>query len=168
MHRPGLLLVDDAAAERVDQWATEGAALFRRLIGESRVRFVCPIPEPDRAALAVELGLKCAETWWHRDLVERPSEFQNDESLQVPGARGRLIPAPPVYAPGGPVLLVTEFHDRRALAELEQDAANHGAAVSVVMQAPEDGGREELLLTIGYLRTCDFYEGTLRTVHQDR
>jgi hypothetical protein len=168
MNRPGLLLVDDAAAERADQWATEGAALLRRLVGESRVRFVCPVPEPDRTALAVELGLRRAETWWHRDLAERPSDFQNDESLLVRGAQGHLAAAPPVYAPGGPVLLVTQFHDRRALAEIEQKAASRGAAVSVVTQAPEDGVREELLLSIGYRRTCDFYEGTLKAVRQDR
>src|SRR4051794_6130672 len=62
-HEPGLLVVDDAAAEQAGHWATEGAALFGRLAGEFRVRFVCPVPELDRAGLAVELGLRCAETW---------------------------------------------------------------------------------------------------------
>ena len=160
--RPGFLLVDDAAAERADRWATEGAALLRRLVGESRVRLVCPVPEPDRTALAVELGLRRAETWWHRDLAgPRASDFQDGASLQVPGARGRLVRSPAVYAPGGPVLLVTEFHGRRALAEMEREAASHGAAVSVVAQAAGDGVCEELLLRIGYRRTCDFYEGTV-------
>jgi hypothetical protein len=41
-----------------------------------------------------------------------------------------------------------------------------GAAVSVVTQAPEDGVREELLLATGCRRTCDFYEGALKAVHQ--
>jgi hypothetical protein len=166
MPRPGLVLVDDAAADRADQWATEGAALVRRLVGGSRVRFVCPVPEPERAALAVQLGLSCAETWWHRDLTERPVDLRTDESLQVRGAQGRLIAAPPVYAPGGPVLLVTQFHDRRALSEIEREAASRGATVSVVTQAPEDSVREELLLTAGYRRTCDFYEGTLKAGRQ--
>jgi hypothetical protein len=127
------------------------------------------VPEQDRRALAVELGLSCAETWWHRDLTERPAaDFQKGESLHVRGAQGRLVPAPAVYAPGGPVLLVTEFHDRPALAQMEQQAASRGAAVSVVAQAPGDVVREGLLLTIGYRRTCDFYEGTLEAVHRGR
>jgi hypothetical protein len=166
VHRPGILLVDDMAADRADRWATEGAALLRRLVGERRVRFVCPVHEPDRAVLAVELGLRCAETWWHRDLVEPPAVLQTDESLQVRGAQGRLVGAPPVYAPGGPVLFVTELSDRRALIEMEQQGASRGAAVSVVTQAPEDGVREELLLAAGYRRTCDFYEGARKAVHQ--
>jgi hypothetical protein len=168
MHRSGLVLVDDAVADRADQWATEGAALFRRLVGQSPVRFVCPVPEPERTALAVELGLRCADTWWQRDLNGRTSDFHNDDELQVRGAQGHLVAAPAVYAPGGSVLLVTQFHDRRALTEMEQQAAGRGAAVSVVTQAPDDRDREELLLTIGYRRTCDFYEGPLKAGHQPR
>ena len=130
------------------------------------MRFVCPVPEPKRTALAVGLGLTCAETWWHRDLTERPADFPDDASLQVRGAQGRLVAAPPLYAPGGPVLFVTEFHDRRALAAIERQAASCGAAVSVVTQAPDDGVREALLRTIGYRRTCDFYEGSPQAVHR--
>ena len=55
VHRPGLVLVDDAAAERAEHWLAEGPALLHRLVGDSRVRFVCPVPEVDRTALAVEL-----------------------------------------------------------------------------------------------------------------
>lgn len=167
MHRPGLMLVDDAAVDRVDAWTIEGPALLTRLAGESPVRFVCPVPEPDRAELAVRLGLACSETWWHRDLTERStSSRRGGGSLQVRGARGRLVPAPPVYAPGGPVLLVTEFQDGRALAELERQAVTFGAAVSVVTQAPANDHREELLVVFGYRRTCDFYEGILEANDQ--
>jgi hypothetical protein len=150
LRRPGLVVVDDAAAEHAGHWATEGAALLRRLAGDSRVRLVCPVPHPERAALAARLGLSRVETWWHRDLAAQPSSVTADEPLEVDGAQGRLVPAPPIYAPGGPVLLVTEFRDRRALAELEHRAEGRGAAVSVVTRDPG-----------GYRHTCDFYEGTL-------
>ena len=168
MPRSGFMLVDDAAADRADQWATEGATLLRRLAGESLVRFVCPVPEPDRTTLALELGLRCAEAWWHRDLNGRTADVNNDELLRVRGAQGYLVAAPAVYAPGGLVLLVTQLDNRRALAEIEQQAASRGAVVSVVTQAPDDYVREELLLTTGYRRTCDFYEGTLTAMHQRR
>jgi hypothetical protein len=157
--RAGTVLVDDAAADGEDRWASEGPALFRRLVGASRVRFVCPVPEPGRTALAIELGLRCAETWWHRDLPEPLSGSPVDGSVHVGGARGTLVEAPPVYAPGGPVLLVAEFRHRRALAEMEREAARRGAPVSVVTQLPGDGIREEILMAAGYRRTCDFYEG---------
>jgi hypothetical protein len=161
---PEFVLVDDAAAECDESWATQGPALFRRLIGESRVRFVCPVPEADRAALAAELGLRRAETWWHRDLYPPSADSRDAGPVQVRGARGRLVTAPPVYAPGGPVLLVTEFHDRRALDEVEREAVRRGAVVSVVALFTEDATREEVLLARGYRRTCDFYEGVLTQV----
>jgi hypothetical protein len=147
--QPGFLLVDDAAAEEPGHWAAEGPELFRRLLGGSAVRFVCPAPEPDRAALALRLGLTIAETWWHRDLAgtHRPV---SPGPLRVPGADGRLVTAPPVYAPGGPVLLVTGFDGRPALAEMERAAAARGAVVSVVTHPPEGDATE-------YRRTCDFY-----------
>ena len=151
--RAGPLLVDDAAVESPEQWATEGAALLRRLAGGRRLRFVCPVPEPERAALAVRLGLTCREAWWHRDLPEPVG------SPATATAPVRLVPAPPVYAPGGPVLLVTEFRGRRALAEEERRAAHRGAVVSVVAMAPGDRVREEVLFSMGYRRTCEFYEG---------
>jgi len=128
--------------------------LLTRLAAGSHLRFVCPVPEPGRAALAAHLRLTCVETWWHRDLPHRSTRSAGQESRWV-----RLVPAPPIYAPGGPVLLVTGFRGRRALAEMEEEAAASGATVSVVTQAPGDCVREELLSSAGYRRTCDFYEG---------
>ena len=154
MRRPGLLLVDDAAAEGADHWAAEGATLLTRLAAGSHVRFVCPVPEPGRAVLAARLGLTCVETWWHRDLPHRSARSAVQESRRV-----RLVPAPPIYAPGGPVLFVAAFRGRCALAEMEEEAAVRGATVSVVTQSAGDGVREELLSSVGYRRTCDFYEG---------
>jgi hypothetical protein len=142
LSRDGHRLVDDAEAERDDQWATEGAALLRRVAGDSSVRFVCPVSEPARAALAVELGLRRVETWWHRDLPPVPADARPED---VPV---HLVPAPPVYAPGGPVLLVTD--PGRDLARIEREAARRGAVVSVVTESHA-----------GYRRTCDFFEGRL-------
>jgi hypothetical protein len=91
MCRPGLLLVDDAAAEGADHWGVEGVRLLTRLAAGSRLRFVCPVPEPGRAALAARLLLTCVETWWHRDLPHRFTRSPGQESRRV-----RLVPAPPI------------------------------------------------------------------------
>jgi hypothetical protein len=162
--RPGFLLVDDAAVEDEADWAIEGPALLRAVAGAATVRFVCPVPEPARAALAASLGLRIEETWWHRDLefVEARADIATGGAIETRGALGRLVPAPPVYAPGGPVLLVTEVADRAALADIEDRAAAAGAPVSVVTQHPDDRDRARLLYAAGYRRTCDFYHGTVR------
>jgi hypothetical protein len=69
---------------------------------------------------------------------------------------GKLVPAPPVYAPGGPVLLVTRLPAALALAAIERAAAARGATVSVV--AVRAGERGDLLEEAGYRRTTDYYE----------
>lgn len=168
-------LVDDAGADTPDRWATDGPSLLGDVAGGSRIRLVCPVPSPQRTALAVRLGLTLVETWWHRDLP--PGRFTGglrdahhageagglrglhdaSEAGGVRGAHGRLVTAPPVYAPGGPVLLVTGFRDREALAGLERQAAAGGAVVSVVVSRTE---------VPGYRRTCDFYEGSAPLSHR--
>jgi hypothetical protein len=152
--RPGDLLIDDAAAESAEDWTAEGPALLRHLAGDSPVRVVCPAPEPHRAALAARLGLALVETWWHRDLARSPAAGPAEGAVQVRGARGRLVAAPPVYAPGGPVLLVTAYDDERALARIEEEAAARGATVGVVSRPPGAA-------VAGYRLTCDFYEGVV-------
>lgn len=69
----------------------------------------------------------------------------------------RLVPAPPVYDPGGPVLLVTRVLDATWLADAEHAAAARGATVSVVSQAPADHALAGLLTAAGYRRTTGYY-----------
>ncbi len=161
--RPGRMLIDDAAVEDETAWAADGLALLQSLAGTRPLRFICPVPEPARTDLARRAGLALAETWWHRDL-DGFTPGAGTGSIDVPGARGRLVPAPPVYAPGGPVLLVTEVEDAVALSAIEQRAAEAGAPVSVVSQTAGDESLTGLLTAAGYRRTCDFYEGSLAAV----
>jgi hypothetical protein len=79
--------------------------------------------------------------------------------VRIRGARATLVAAPPVYAPGGPVLLVTKCQDGRMLDKLEREASRRGAAVSVVARRSPDAAPERWLLGRDYRRTCDFYEG---------
>jgi hypothetical protein len=157
--RTDWLLIDDAAVEDEAAWEADGSALLQSLSGTGPVRFICPVPERARTALAQRCGLHLAESWWHRDL-DGFTPGAAPRPVDVPGARGRLVSAPPVYAPGGPVLLVTEVADAAALTTIEQQAASAGAPVSVVTQKPGDGPLADLLTAAGYIRTCDFFEGT--------
>lgn len=150
--REGHLLVDDMAVEDDACWPEDGTALLRHAGSAGPLRLVCPVPEPARTAAARSLGLAVAESWWHRDLEPSPHEAATDL-----GEGCRLVPAPPVYDPGGPVLLVTKVADAGGLALAERAAAARGATVSVVSQAPADHGLAGLLTAAGYRRTTDYY-----------
>ncbi len=101
-----------------------------------------------------------AETWWHLDLQEEARQPESALTVDVSGdgATGRLVDAPPVYDPGGPVLLVTHTEDQSALARIEQRAVRAGARVSVVSQAAADEPLGVMLEARGYTRTTEFYE----------
>jgi len=149
-----MVLTDDA------QWPDEGAALLRhaaRAAHPAALRFVCPVPERPRADAARAVGLTVAESWWHRDLGRQPSA----PAAEL-GEDCRLVPASPVYDPGGPVLLVRTVSDADTLTRAEQAAAVRGATVSVVSQDPADAALATLLTRAGYRRTTDYFSTPVR------
>lgn len=94
------------------------------------------------------------ESWWHLDLCSTISPVAADHSiLTVAGASGHLVEAPPVYAPGGLVLLVLAVDDEAALVAIEPAAAAAGAVISVVPRFP--GQSEDLITDAGYKRTTE-------------
>jgi hypothetical protein len=159
------MIVDDMVLTDDTHWPDEGTALLRyaaRAAHPAAFRFVCPVPEEPRADAARAVGLTVAESWWHRDLDARPaSPSAQSAPAAAPAAElgegCRLVPAPPVYDPGGPVLLVTRVPDASALTHAEQAAAARGATVSVVSQDPADGALATLLTKAGYRRTTDYF-----------
>jgi len=158
--RGDLLVVDDMAVAVDSLWDIDGQRLLRAVDERGGVRFVCPVPEPARTRAAVALGMTHAESWWHRDLMPDPHAVPPDDpEVRVDGAAGRLVPAPPVYAPGGPVLLVLDVGGAESLAAIEAEASSAGAVVSVVTQRPTDTNLADLLIHVGYTRTTDFFEG---------
>lgn len=157
--RGDLLVVDDLALDDEVRWSTDGEMLLRAAGEHGDLRFVCPVPELARTEAAVRLGMSNVESWWHRDLAPQASVApREDPTVSVDGASGRLIPAPPVYAPGGPVLLVLQVADASALTAIELEAATAGATVSVVTQRPANSDLAKLLTEAGYVRTTDFFE----------
>ncbi|MBB6625984.1 hypothetical protein H5V45_01505 [Nocardioides sp. KIGAM211] len=164
LSRGGTWLVDDAAAGEADGdlWATEGVDLLRHALHLGGcLRFVVPVFETARMAAAEQVGLVPVELWWHRDLDRAeaaPAAEDVDLAVRVPGAAGRLVAAPPVYDPGGPVLLVTEVESPDALTRIESAAAARGAGVSVVSQDPGDETLRGMLGAAGYVLTTAFCE----------
>lgn len=158
--RADLLDVDDMGLDDDDRWPDDGIRLLQAVLQRSDARFVCPVPEPARTQTAVAAGMQLAESWWHRDLptTDPPTTATapvDDPILDVPGASGRLVQAPPVYAPGGSVLLVLQVDSENALTAIEDAAIAAGAVVSVVPLLPNQ--HDDLLTDAGYKRTTDFF-----------
>ena len=150
--------IDDMALDDESRWDDDGLTMLRVAAAKRSLNFGCPVPEPERRAAAETLGLVCAESWWHKDLepAAEPTPPE-DHKINVEGASGLIVPAPPVYAPGGPVLLTGDVSDAAGLAAVEAAAVAAGAPVAVVIQQSGDAALAGLLTDSGYLRTNDNY-----------
>ncbi len=155
--RGEVLDVDDMALDDDNLWPHDGSALLRAVIQTSDLCFVCPIPEPERRQTAVHLGMVLVESWWHRDLATETSAtvVDPDPVFAVQGASGRLVEAPPVYAPGGPVLLTFDVGSGTALTAIQDAASAGGAVVSVVSREPSQP--TDFPTSAGCKRTTDFF-----------
>lgn len=156
--------VDDMVVPRAE-WATTGQDLWHAFAATSlgsSVRFVCPVPEPERAAFARLQGLLLTTSWWHRNISPFTSAVV-ERSPQVLGARAQLVAAPQVYNPGGPVLYLTDVRDpARALANAERETTQLGCPVVVVDQPCDEPALVDALRDNGYQRHCDFLDGPVR------
>jgi hypothetical protein len=159
----GRMVIDDMALEDDALWPTDGDVLLRQAARSGPLRVVCPVPEASRRTAVANLGLSVVETWWHRDLKPdpAPARTSGETRLVVGGAEARLLSAPPVYAPGGPVLLIATVATASALGAIERAARRRGSVVAVVSQQPDDQATADLLKSAGYKRTTDFFEGSV-------
>ena len=96
----------------------------------------------------------------HAQSPTKPDAFTVSRGTDT--LRAMLVPAPPVYAPGGPVCFVEEWSgDEALLAEAEQTAAEHGAVLVRVTCAHSDSDRAELLARHGYAVASEWYTAPL-------
>ena len=156
-------IIDDAVVPD-GEWAKTGQLLWDALCSEiagSPVRFVCPAPEPDRAGFARTRGLHLQGSWWH-DAIEQIGPPAEGHDLHVEGATARLVQAPRIYDPGGPVLFLTEIRDfARALPAARIEAQRLGSPVVVAVQPHGDTALAGALEDAGYRCHCGFFDGTI-------
>jgi hypothetical protein len=161
--RGGSWTVDDASVGG-DQWAGDGQLLWNAVcaaIGGGQVRLVCPAPEPERRRFAEEQGLRLRTSWWHAT-VGAAGRARSDGRPDVDGATATLVPAPPIYDPGGPILFLTDVRDAsRALASAREEAARLGAPVVVVDQPATDHALDAVLTGTEFYCHCGFFTGTI-------
>lgn len=156
-------LVDDAAWTPQDGAALWGA--FAAGCADDPVRVVCSRYEPERRELVLAAGLQVEETWWLREL----SGSGGEPGLRVdlPGASARTVPAPPVYAPPGPMFDVTGPGDLADVAPAAVETAERLGCAGVVIRVGRDGATGSAALAAnGFRPHCDFLTGVVRKVGQ--
>ena len=137
-----------------DRWD----AVSGRLSGP--LRWVCPVPEVERLSFVSARGFELVESWWHLDIEDGVSSADGAGAVVVVGAAARLVPAPPVYEPGGPILFLTDVQEPdAALEEAVRTASALGSPVVVVSQPPGDDSLATKLEAHGFERHCDFLDG---------
>lgn len=154
-------LIDDAAVAEA-RWESEGAELWDALRSETSgsLRWVCPVPEREGLRFVGSRGFELVESWWHRDIEDEAASGDEVGAVSVVGAAARLVSAPPVYAPGGPILFLTDVQEPdAALEDAVRKASVLGSPVVVVSQTPRDDTVATKLRAHGFNRHCDFLDG---------
>jgi len=144
--------VDDFAIDADGTWSDDGAALLMAAwdklasAGATVLRVVTARADEAKVQMLCDLSLRLVEEWWVKPLrAVSPATT----SGRVDGSvfSGILGPAPPVYDPGGPVLLADRLDDGADLGVVEHEAPAMGAVLVVVPTPP------------GSDRTCQLEEG---------
>ncbi len=86
--------------------------------------------------------MRCSSQWWVKP-VETTRRAAGSGRVEGAGFSGLLGPAPPVYDPGGPVLLAEHLEPGVELAAFEREAAGLGAVLVVVPAPPGDQREQE-------------------------
>lgn len=156
--------VDDAWVQP-DRWEHEGLALWTRTAAEvgtgNIVRFVCPVFEPERTSFARHQGLVLDNSWWHAAINISAPTGASEAKPRVTGSRAVLVPAPPVYDPGGPILFLQDVRDLNAITHSREEAARCGSPLVVVDQPAGADHLARALAEGGFTRHCDFLVGTV-------
>lgn len=168
--------VDDFAVDEPARWDDDGAALlaaaWRRWEpdGVEAVRVVTAHADHDKCAMLAGVSLELTEQWWVRELepagetspagpVSPAGSVSPAKPVTGSGFAARLVVAPPVYDPGGPVLDVSDLADDADLAVVEREAAGLGAVLLVLPVVPGSWWSDRVADLPGWTVATDWYLG---------
>jgi hypothetical protein len=181
--RSGQGFVDDFAVEQTGSWDTDGAELllaaWQRLSasGCTTMRVVTANADTAKSGMLRGLSLRLAEQWWVHELTpanrataaqppanrataaQPPANQAASGRVSGTGFSGTLGPAPPVYDPGGPVLLADSLDAGADLGMAGREASVLGAVLLIVPAAPGTPRSAELDRTPGWNAASDWYDG---------
>lgn len=143
--------VDDFALDEAGTWGDDGrellGELWARVASDSitTMRVVTAEADRDKVAMLAAAGLALFEQWWVKPLHPRGASEVASGRVGGPGFSGLLGPAPPVYDPGGPVLLVDQLDRDSDLGGVEEAAATMGAVLAIVSTRIDDNHHDDLI-----------------------
>jgi hypothetical protein len=160
-----LVFVDDFAVTSDDRWPTDGlellVATWRNLAerGAETMRVVTARLDTPKVEMLESSGLELAESWWVRPTDGPPSSAPAFGPVSSDGVEALVIPAPPVYDPGGPVLLVTALPEPSAAATVPAVAEECGAVLSILPTKPASPDAVEAARGAGFDEVSRYYTG---------
>jgi hypothetical protein len=161
--------VDDFAVTDDAFWSDDGAALLRVAWDElhgrgvESLRVVTARRDAPKVALLESLGLAVGESWWVIAASGERAPEANYGPIDHAGVTALVIPAPPVYDPGGPVLLTLALDGVVVVPELPAIAANLGAVLVIVSTKPSTPELAEAVGAAGFDEVTRYYVGTPRS-----
>jgi hypothetical protein len=161
--------VDDFAVEHDDHWASDGQRLLHAvsehgpLAAPPSLRVVTARRDTAKRTMLEELGLRVTARWWVKALHPTGPGGSTFGPVDLGVATAVFVPAPPVYAPGGPVCILGDVPSEVA-AEAAGRAEAQGAVLAVVTRdtSPDPVPAGDAVLDVaGFDNVSEFFEGRL-------
>lgn len=163
----GRFFVDDLAVDDDVHWVTEGRELLvaaweiAQAGGETTARVVTARRDEPKRQMLLAAGLRVAARWWVRELSPT-GDATTWGPVTVGGVEALMIPAPPVYNPGGPVCVLGDVAATHAATAAEAAGAC-GAVLAIVQRdrgVANAPASEPDLDGVGFHNPSEFYDGT--------
>jgi hypothetical protein len=160
-----LAFVDDFAVTSDDRWHTDGLRLlqatWRNLAdrGADTMRIVTARRDTPKVEMLESSGLELGESWWVRPTDGPSSSAPAFGPLSSDGVEALVIPAPPVFDPGGPVLLVTALPEPTAATRIPAIAEKCGAVLSILPTKPASPDSLDAARAAGFDEVSRYYLG---------
>ena len=158
--------IDDFAVVRDDAWISDGLQLLvaawsqLRDEGAESLRVVTARRDDAKVLMLKSAGLSVGESWWVRPGDDRAQDAQIFGPVAAAGIEALVIPAPPVYDPGGPVLLVTSIDSADRVVEVPLLAEEQGAVLAI-LPCPPISDLSRAAQEAGFDETTQYYVGQL-------
>jgi len=162
--------IDDFAVEPADRWSTSGRALLEAVVDSGAlpagagIRVVTARRDTAKRQMLDGCGLTVRSRWWVKELRPvRPVAIGAVREVDLGTTTGLFVPAPPVYAPGGPVCLLGDIDPDAAVVAAAR-AGELGAVVAVVARTgPPVPPDEPALVAAGFDNVSEFFAGRTTT-----
>jgi hypothetical protein len=163
--RAGQYYADDFAVDDDGTWAVDGRTLVRaawteaKQRGATALRVVTAARDAPKRTMLADTGMSVAERWWVKALNADPAGTIYEGSIAGDGFTAVLSAAPPVYNPGGPVVIITAFDDVDALGAAEHQAINVGVVLGILPIVADSWSHEGIARDAGYEVASEFFLG---------